>query len=250
VENLEKYLPHLIELRQRLIRCALAYGLLLIPLIIFSSELYTLFAGPILQSLPQGGMLIATEVITPFTAPLKLALFTALVLLVPFILYQIWRFVAPGLYPNEKRMIFPIVLMSASLFYIGMLFAHFFVLPMALGFFMQVAPHGVTVMTDMTHYMDFVLVLYFAFGTSFQVPIVTFILIRTGITSVEALKKHRPYIIVAAFVIGMLLTPPDVVSQILLAVPLLGLFEGGVLMAKWLPKKSQSRQLSGESDPL
>jgi len=237
MDNLEKYLPHLIELRQRLIRCFLAYGLALVPLIIFSSELYTLLAQPILESLPQGGMLIATEVVTPFTAPLKLALFTALVLLIPFILYQIWRFVAPGLYPNEKRMIFPIVFMSALLFYIGMLFAHFFVLPMALGFFMHVAPKGVTVMTDMTHYMDFVLVLYFAFGASFQVPIVTFILIRTGITTIEGLKKQRPYIIVGAFIIGMLLTPPDVVSQILLAVPLLGLFEGGVLLAKCFPAK-------------
>ncbi|MCS5712646.1 twin-arginine translocase subunit TatC [Candidatus Berkiella aquae] len=241
MENLEKYLPHFIELRQRLIRCCLAYALVLTPLLIYCSNLYTLLAQPILKSLPSGGMLIATEVITPFTAPLKLAFFTALVLIIPFILYQIWRFVAPGLYPNEKRMVFPIVFMSAALFYIGMLFAHFLVLPMALGFFMQVAPEGVTVMTDMTHYMDFVLVLYFAFGASFQVPIVTFILIRTGITSVEGLKKHRPYIIVGAFVIGMLLTPPDVVSQILLAVPLLGLFEGGVLLAKCFPpKKTES----------
>ncbi len=238
MDNLEKYLPHFIELRQRLIRCFFAYALILTPLLIFSSELYTLLAQPILRSLPKGGMLIATEVITPFTAPLKLALFTSLVLAIPYILFQIWRFVAPGLYPNEKRMIYPIVLLSALLFYLGMLFAHFLVLPMALGFFMHVAPQGVTVMTDMTHYMDFVLVLYFAFGASFQVPIVTFILIRTGITSIDDLKKHRPYIIVGAFVIGMLLTPPDVVSQILLAVPLLGLFEGGVLLAKCFPSKS------------
>jgi sec-independent protein translocase protein TatC len=236
VDNFEKYLPHLIELRQRLIRSVLAYGILLVPLLYFSSELYTLLAQPILKSLPAGGMLIATEVVTPFTAPLKLALFSALVLVVPFVLYQIWRFVAPGLYPNEKRVVVPIVLMSALLFYLGMLFAHYFVLPMALAFFMHVAPKGVTVMTDMTHYMDFVFVLYFAFGASFQVPIVTFILIRTGITTVEALKKHRPYIIVGAFVIGMLLTPPDVVSQIMLAIPLLGLFEGGVLLAKCFPK--------------
>lgn len=238
MDNFDKYLPHFIELRQRLIRCFFAYAVILTPLLIFSSELYTLLAQPILRSLPKGGMLIATEVITPFTAPLKLALFTSLVLTVPYILFQIWRFVAPGLYPNEKRMVYPIVLLSALLFYLGMLFAHFFVLPMALGFFMHVAPQGVTVMTDMTHYMDFVLVLYFAFGASFQVPIVTFILIRTGITTIADLKKHRPYIIVGAFIIGMLLTPPDVVSQILLAVPLLGLFEGGVLLAKCFPKNS------------
>lgn len=239
MDSFDKHLPHIIELRQRLIRSILAYGIVLVPLLYFSSELYTLLAQPILKSLPKGGMLIATEVVTPFTAPLKLALFTALILVVPFVLYQIWRFVAPGLYPNEKRVVVPIALMSATLFYLGMLFAHYLVLPMALGFFMHVAPKGVTVMTDITHYMDFVFVLYFAFGASFQVPIVTFILIRTGITSVEALKKHRPYIIVGAFVIGMLLTPPDVVSQIMLAIPLLGLFEGGVLLAKCFPKSTK-----------
>ncbi len=249
MDNLEKFMPHLIELRQRLIRCFIAYGLVLTPLIIFSSELYSLLAQPILQTLPSGGMLIATQVVTPFTVPLKLALFTALVLLIPYILYQIWRFVAPGLYPNEKRMVFPIAFMSATLFYLGMLFAHCFVLPMALSFFMHVAPKGVTVMTDMTHYMDFVLTLYFAFGASFQVPIVTFVLIRTGVTSIEGLKKQRPYIIVAAFVIGMLLTPPDVVSQIMLAVPLLGLFEGGVLLARCFPGKKEqpSKQINCEN---
>lgn len=249
MDNLEKFMPHLVELRQRLIRCFVAYGLVLVPLLIFSSELYSLLAQPILQTLPSGGMLVATQVVTPFTVPLKLALFTGLILLIPFILFQIWRFVAPGLYPNEKRMIFPIVFMSAILFYLGMIFAHCLVLPMALGFFMHVAPKGVTVMTDMTHYMDFVLTLYFAFGASFQVPIITFILIRAGVTSIEGLKKQRPYIIVAAFVIGMLLTPPDVVSQIMLAIPLICLFESGVLLAKCFPGKKEpsSKEINCEN---
>ncbi len=238
MDSVEKYIPHLIELRKRLLHCCLAYVIVLIPLIVYSSELYTLIAQPILKTLPKGGMLIATEVVTPFTAPIKLALFTTTVFLIPYFLYHAWTFVKPGLYKNEKRAILPVLFLSTLLFYTGMAFAHFLVCPLALSFFSQIAPQGVTVMTDITHYLDFVLVLYFAFGVSFQVPIITFLLIRVGITSVEALKKQRPYIIVAAFVIGMVLTPPDVVSQCLLAIPLLGLFESGLLMAKWfIPAK-------------
>lgn len=210
-----------------------AYGIVLIPLIIFSSELYTLIAQPILNTLPQGGMLVATEVITPFTTPLKLALFSSFIILIPLILYHGWAFVAPGLYPHEKNAIRPALFFSIVLFYTGIAFAHFLVLPMALSFFMHIAPKGVTVMTDITHYLDFAFVLYFSFGAAFQVPIITFILIQTGITSIEALQKMRPYIIVGAFVVGMLLTPPDVLSQIMLAIPLLALFEGGLLLAKW-----------------
>jgi len=156
------------------------------------------------------------------------------VLLIPYVLYHCWAFVKPGLYPTEKRAIFPILFLSTALFYGGMAFAHFIVCPLALTFFSHLAPQGVTIMTDMSDYLNFILVLYFAFGGAFQVPIITFLLIRSGLTSVETLKKQRPYIIVAAFVIGMLLTPPDVISQILLAVPLLGLFEGGLWLAKWL----------------
>lgn len=234
MDGIDKYLPHLIELRQRILRCLLAYIIVLVPLIIFSSELYSAIAQPILKTLPMGGMLIATEVVTPFTAPIKLALFTTTIILIPYMLYHLWAFVRPGLYASEKKTIFPVLLISTTLFYLGMAFAHFIVCPLALSFFMQIAPKGVTVMTDMTHYLDFVLVLYFAFGVSFQVPIITFLLIRVGITSVDTLKKHRPYIIVGAFVIGMILTPPDVISQCLLAIPLLALFESGLLLAKWL----------------
>lgn len=246
MDTIEKYLPHLIELRQRILRCFFAYLIILIPLIIYSSELYSLIAQPILKTLPMGGMLIATEVVTPFTAPIKLALFATTIILIPYFLYHIWAFVRPGLYASEKRLFFPVLLISTSLFYLGMAFAHFIVCPLALSFFMHIAPKGVTVMTDMTHYLDFILVLHFAFGISFQVPIITFLLIRIGITSVDTLKKHRPYIIVGAFIIGMLLTPPDVISQCLLAIPLLALFESGLLLAKCLPssKKALIKPLS------
>jgi sec-independent protein translocase protein TatC len=245
VSTVEKFLPHLLELRQRLVRCALVFVIVLLPLLFFSSEIYTLVATPILSSLPQGSLLIATHVVTPFTVPLKLAFFVTFVILIPYILFQAWAFVAPGLYPQEKRVTLPLLCMSIGLFYVGMLFAHFLVLPMAIQFFAHIAPEGVTVMTDMTHYLDFVLVLYISFGLSFQVPIITFLLIRVGITSVAALKQQRPYIIVAAFIIGMLLTPPDVVSQIMLAIPLLGLFESGLLMAKWLIKPPEKLLGSG-----
>jgi len=248
MSSFDKYLPHLIELRQRLIKCALVYGLVLVPLIIFSRELYTLIAQPILKTLPQGGLLVATEVVTPFTTPLKLALFTSLVLLIPFMLYHAWAFVAPGLYPHEKSAIRPTLFFSILLFYAGIAFAHFLVLPLALGFFMHIAPAGVTVMTDITHYLDFAFVLYFAFGMAFQVPIITFVLIQTGITSIEALEKQRSYIIVGAFIIGMILTPPDVISQIMLAVPLLALFEGGLLLAKWR-RRGLAKSIISSDDP-
>jgi len=230
-------LQDLIELRQRIIYCVLCVVLLFIPLFYFSQNLYTLIATPILKTLPAGGQLIATQVITPFTIPLKLAFFTSFMLSLPFVLYHVWSFVAPGLYQNEKKVIRPLLLSSISLFYSGIAFAHFIVLPMALSFFMHVAPKGVTVMTDMTHYLDFVLALYIGFGVTFQVPMITLLLITTNMISIETFKIYRPYIILGAFVIGMLLTPPDVISQILLAIPLIILFEGGLLLARLLSLK-------------
>ncbi|MFI4938407.1 MAG: twin-arginine translocase subunit TatC [Candidatus Berkiellales bacterium] len=232
----EKYLPHLKELRNRTLRCVIAFIIILIPLLYFSRELYTFAAEPILQTFSKGGQLIATQVMTPFTAPLKLSLFAALFVTIPFILYNLWAFVAPGLYTNEKRTIKPILLLSTFLFYAGVLFAHTVVLPIALGFFSSIAPEGVSIMTDIQYYLDFILSLYFAFGLAFQVPIITFLLIHAGIVSVTTLQKHRRYYIVGAFVVGMVLTPPDVVSQILLAVPLLILFEAGLWLAKWVAK--------------
>lgn len=226
------YISHLLELRQRIFLILSVYVCLSCPLIYFSRELYTFMAQPLLHTLPHGSHLIATTVIAPFMVPLKLALFISFILTIPFILYQIWGFVAPGLYRHEKQTISPLLSFSILLFYGGMAFAHCIVCPMALGFFAHMAPEGVAVMTDMSHYLDFIFGLYFAFGLAFQVPLITFLLIQLGITSVETLQKHRPYIIVAAFIIGMLLTPPDVISQILLAVPLLLLFEMGLWLAK------------------
>lgn len=228
-----EYLPHLLELRRRLLYCAGVFIAVFIPLIIYSGELYSLVAQPILNTLPQGSLLIATEVTTPFTAPLKLALFSTFVLLVPYWFYHLWAFVAPGLYRSEKRTLAPLIFLSILLFFSGMIFAHCIVCPMALAFFSHLAPKGVTIMTDLTHYLNFILALYISFGLAFQVPIVTFLLLKLGITTPESLKKHRPYIIVGAFIVGMILTPPDVISQIMLAIPLLLLFEGGLLLAKW-----------------
>ena len=235
MEGIHHYLPHLFELRIRFIRCILAFIIVCIPLIFFSNELYSWVAKPLLANLPAGGQLIATHVISPFSAPLKLALFSALLICIPYMLYHLWSFIAPALYPKEKPLIGSVLFSSVMLFYCGMIFAHFAVLPIALKFFANMAPKGVTVMTDITHFLDFALGMYFAFGLAFQVPIVTFLVIRAGITSVESLKKQRPYFIVGAFIIGMLLTPPDVVSQILMALPLLGLFEGGLILAQCFP---------------
>lgn len=192
VPDTPHYLPHLLELRQRLIRILIMYGCIACPLMVFSGELYTLLAQPILTTLPEGSHLIATTVIAPFMVPLKLSLFASLILAIPVIFYQLWAFVKPGLYAHEKKTIFPLLCLSTCLFYGGMAFAHFVVCPMALGFFSHMAPEGVAVMTDMSHYLDFIFVLYFAFGLSFQVPLITFLLIQLGITSVESLKKTGP----------------------------------------------------------
>lgn len=225
------YLPHWLELRKRLIYCFGLFIIIFIALLLWAAPLYTWVAQPLLKTLPSS-TLIATQVTTPFLIPFKLAAFCALLVTIPFILYHLWRFITPALYLQEKS-IFQVVLWSSvSLFYSGIIFAHFIVLPLALKFFIQVAPHGVVVMTDIRYYFDFILVIYLAFAFAFQVPIVTFLLIYTGVCSLNTLQQNRPYVIIGAFVVGMLLTPPDVVSQILLAVPLLGLFEIGLLLAR------------------
>jgi sec-independent protein translocase protein TatC len=232
VSQFKKYVPHLIELRKRALFCLSAFFVVLCVLLFFSSKLYTLLAQPILDILPAPSMLIATKVLTPFTAPLKLSFFASLVIIVPLILYQLWAFVAPGLYRKEKRAIAPLFLISTLLFYVGMAFAHFVVCPLTLRFLLFMAPEGVQLMTDFADYLDFILMLYWVFGLAFQVPVFTFVLLWTGIISLDTIKRTRPYVIVGAFVIGMLLTPPDVVSQICLAIPLWFLFEAGVFWAK------------------
>ena len=226
------FVAHLVELRDRLLRVVLAIVLILLGIFPFANELYSVLAEPLLRHLPAHTSMIATEVAAPFLTPFKLALVLSIFLAMPVALYQVWAFVAPGLYRHERRLVLPLLATSTALFYLGMAFAYFVVFPLVFGFFTSVAPEGVTVMTDISRYLDFVLKLFFAFGIAFEVPIATVILVWAGITTPRELRAKRPYIIVGAFVIGMLLTPPDMISQTLLALPMWLLFELGVLFSR------------------
>jgi sec-independent protein translocase protein TatC len=231
--DVNTYIPHLNELRTRVIRCSSVVLLLFLGLFLIDEILYAFIAKPLLTHLPIGNSIIATEVTATFMVPMKLALICAIFLAIPYLLYQLWSFVAPALYANEKKQILPFLISSTFLFYGGVLFAFYIICPMALSFFAKCAPPHVAVMTDIKAYLDFVLTVLFAGGLAFQVPIITLALIQSGMTSIQQLEHFRPYVIVAAFVLGMLLTPPDVVSQILLALPMWGLFETGLLIAKY-----------------
>lgn len=229
----ESFIAHLIELRKRLVRAIIVLLLAFICLFPFSSRLYALLAQPLLAKLPKGGQMIATDVTTPFFVPLKVALMAAFLIALPFILYQIWRFVAPGLYTHEKRLVVPLIFASTLLFFCGMAFAYFVVFPVVFGFITASAPVGVAVMTDIDKYLSFVLTMFMAFGVTFQVPVAVVLLVRMGVVSVAKLREIRPYIVVASFVVGAIFTPPDVVSQLMLAVPLWLLYEAGILVANW-----------------
>ena len=207
-------------------------AILLLCMMPFANRLYALLAAPLLAQMQMGSTMIATQVASPFLTPFKLALVAAILIGMPYILYQFWAFVAPGLYRNEKRLVFPLMVSSSFLFYLGMAFAYFVVFPLMFAFFQAVAPEGVEIMTDISAYLDFVLKIFFAFGLAFEVPIATVVLVWTGFTTPESLKQKRPYIIVGAFVVGMLLTPPDMISQTLLALPVWVLFELGLVFAK------------------
>lgn len=232
----ETFLSHLIELRNRLLRSVIAVALVFVCLFPFAGDLYALLAQPLLAALPKGGQMIATEVTTPFLVPMKVAMMAAVLIALPYLLYQLWAFVAPGLYAHEKRLIGPLVVASTLLFMCGMAFAYFLVFPVVFGFLTSTAPHGVAVMTDINKYLDFVLTLFLAFGTTFEVPVAVILLVKMGMVSVAKLREIRPYVIVGAFVIGAIFTPPDVVSQIMLAVPLWLLYEAGILVAAMLGK--------------
>jgi len=234
---MSSFAEHLIEIRQRLLRCVIVFAIAILILFPFSNFLYSTLAQPLLQHLPQGSHMIATEVTSPLIAPLKLTMVVALLIIIPYLLYQLWAFIAPGLYKNERRLVVPLLVASSGLFYIGVLFAYFLVLPMVLQFFVQTAPAGIIIMTDISSYLDFVLQMFLAFGIAFEVPLIVLLLIRMGVVKRETLVKQRPYFIVGAFVVAMLLTPPDVLSQILLAVTLCVLFELGLLLAKKTDKK-------------
>ena len=232
----ESFIAHLIELRKRLLNVAVALLLVFICLFPWASDLYALLAQPLLAKLPKGGQMIATDVTTPFFVPLKVAMMAALLIALPYILYQVWRFVAPGLYAHEKRLVVPLIIASTLLFFCGMAFAYFAVFPVVFGFITAAAPEGVAVMTDIDKYLSFVLGMFVAFGVTFQVPVVVVLLVRMGIVSVEKLREIRSYVIVGAFVVGAIFTPPDVVSQFMLAIPLWLLYEAGIVVAAWMGK--------------
>ena len=240
-------LAHLIELRDRMLRIVLVVLAVFVVLFPFANDLYTLLAEPLMAHLPSGSSMIATEVASPFLTPFKLTLIAAIFIGIPVILYQFWAFIAPGLYQHERRMVFPLVISSTLLFYAGMAFAYFVVFPLVFGFLVSVAPEGVSVMTDISKYLDFVLKLFFAFGVAFEVPIATILLVWMGATTPEKLTSKRPYIIVGAFVVGMLLTPPDVISQSLLAIPVWLLFEVGVVFSRFFVRKPDADEDTDES---
>ncbi len=230
----ETFISHLIELRTRLLNSAIALLLAFLCLFPWASDLYTILAHPLLAKLPKGGQMIATDVTTPFFVPLKVALMAAFLIALPYILYQVWRFVAPGLYLHEKRWIPPLLVASVGLFFCGMAFAYFAVFPMVFGFITASAPQGVAVMTDIDKYLSFVMSMFVAFGLAFQVPIAVVVLVKTGMVTTNKLREIRSYVIVGAFVVGAIFTPPDVVSQFMLAVPLWLLYEAGILVTVWM----------------
>lgn len=238
VEKEQPLISHLVELRNRLLRVVIGVLVVFLGLTPYANEIYTYLAGPLLQHLPENSTMIAIDVAAPFLTPFKLVLVLSIVISMPLIMYQFWAFVAPGLYRHERRLVLPLLISSTLLFYAGMAFAYFVVFPLVFGFLTATAPAGVAMMTDISKYLDFVLTLFLAFGISFEVPIVTILLVWVGIVTPQKLKELRPYIIVGAFVFGMLLTPPDAISQTLLAIPVWFLFELGLLFSRFFVRKS------------
>ncbi|ART80701.1 twin-arginine translocase subunit TatC [Oceanisphaera avium] len=233
---------HLVELRGRFLRAFGAILLVFLALVYFANDIYTILAEPLLRQLPAGSSMIATGVATPFLTPMKLTLIVSFFIAIPYVLYQVWAFVAPGLYKHEKRLIAPLVFSSALLFYAGAAFAYFVVFPLAFGFFTKMAPQGVTIATDIASYLDFILGLFIAFGVAFEIPIATIVICWTGMMTPKELSSKRPYVIVIVFVVGMLLTPPDVISQTLLAIPMWMLFEVGVFFARFYVRPEDDEQ--------
>lgn len=237
----EGFISHLIEMRSRLLRIVIVFLLVFLVLFPFANTLYTLLAAPMLAKLPAGGQMIATAVTTPFFIPMKVAMLAAFVLSLPHTLYQIWAFVAPGLYAQERRLIAPLVISSSLLFLAGMAFSYFLVFPVVFGFITSVAPQGVAVMTDIGNYLDFVITLFLAFGVAFEVPIGVVLLVYLDMVTIRTLKEIRSYVIVGAFVLGAIFTPPDIISQFMLAVPLWLLYELGIVAAGFLRARKIQR---------
>ena len=231
-EHEQTLMDHLIELRDRLLHMVLAILIVFVALFAFSEDIFTIAAKPLLALMPEGTSMIATGVTSPFLVPFKLVLLLSVLLTIPYLLHQIWAFIAPGLYSHEKRLATPLLISSVILFYCGIAFAYFVIFPILFGFFIGIAPVGVAVMTDIGQYLDFIIAIFLAFGIAFEVPVATFLVIAAGVTSVDKLAEKRPYIIISAFFVGMLLTPPDVISQSLLAVPIWLLFELGLIASR------------------
>ncbi|OOZ42857.1 twin-arginine translocase subunit TatC [Solemya elarraichensis gill symbiont] len=244
----QPFFSHLFELRDRLIRIVVVVLVAFLALFSFGNQIYTMVAEPLMQHLPEGTSMIATEVASPFLTPMKLSLVAAIFLTIPFTLYQFWAFIAPGLYQHERKMVIPLVVSSTLLFYMGVAFAFYVVFPLVFAFLTGTAPEGVAVMTDMGRYLDFILTLFFAFGLAFEVPIAVIILIWTGATTREKLSRGRPFVIVGAFVLGMLLTPPDVISQTLLALPMWVLFEFGLIASAFFVSKKKKDEESDDDE--
>jgi sec-independent protein translocase protein TatC len=235
----ENFISHLIELRTRLLRIVIGLVVVFVVLFPFANDIYTLLAAPLLAKLPMGGQMIATGVTTPFFVPMKVAMMAAFLVSLPHTLYQVWAFVAPGLYAHEKKFMIPMIIFSSFLFLLGMSFAYFLVFPVVFGFIVGTAPEGVAVMTDIGNYLDFVMTLFFAFGLAFEVPIAVVMAVRFGWVNIAALRDARGYVVVGAFVIGAIFTPPDIISQFMLAVPMWLLYELGIIVAIFTKRKAE-----------
>jgi len=241
-DSQETFLSHLIELRERLVRSLLIFALCSIPMLYFSAELYDVLAFPLMRSLPQGSRMIATGVISPFLIPMKIAMMAAFLVALPFILYQAWAFIAPGLYAHEKRLVLPLVVSSTLLFFCGMLFCYFVVFGKVFAFISSFAPKSISVAPDIEAYFNFVLGMFLAFGIAFEVPIVVIVLMITGLVTAEQLREWRGYVIVGIFVVAAVVTPPDVVSQISLAIPMCLLYEAGIIFGRILQKRRKDEE--------
>ncbi|WP_031523683.1 Sec-independent protein translocase subunit TatC [Siccibacter colletis] len=239
VEDTQPLISHLIELRKRLLNCIVAVLVIFLGLVYFANDIYQFVSDPLISKMPQGSTMIATDVASPFFTPIKLTIMVSVILSAPVILYQVWAFIAPALYRHERKLVIPLLVSSTLLFYLGMAFAYFVVFPLAFGFLTHTAPIGVVVSTDISSYLDFVMALFMAFGVSFEVPVAIVLLCWVGVTTPEDLKAKRPYVLVGAFVVGMLLTPPDVFSQTLLAIPMYCLFEVGMFFARFYVGKGR-----------
>lgn len=247
VEDTQPLISHLTELRDRLLRALLAVLVVFIGLVYFANDIYAFVSEPLVSQLPEGTSMIATDVASPFFTPIKLTLVVSIFIAVPMILYQVWAFVAPGLYKHEKRLVLPLLASSSLLFYCGVAFAYFVVFPLVFGFFTSIAPADVQIATDIASYLDFILALFMAFGLAFEIPVAILLLTWTGAVEPDDLRKKRPFIVVAAFVVGMLLTPPDIISQTLLAIPMCLLFEVGLFFSRFYkPRDDENREENEE----